>query len=66
MVNHGIIALGKSAKEVFNIHLMADKWAKIILGTYIMGGPNFLSPQDVNRIDNRLDEHYRRLQLGNN
>lgn len=63
MENHGIIALGKTSKEVLNIQLMADKWAKIIVGTYALGGPKFLSTNDVNRIDSRLDEHYRRGQL---
>ncbi len=63
MENHGIVALGMTAKEALNIHLMADKWAKVILGTYALGGPNFMTPQDVERIDNRLDEAYRRRTL---
>lgn len=63
MVNHGVVALGQTPTEVLNIMLMADKWAKILLGTYALGGPNFLSDQDVERIDSRLDEHYRRLCL---
>ena len=64
MVNHGIIALGKTSKEVLNIHMMADKWARVLAGTYLLGGPNYLPTKDVNRIDNRLDEHYRRGQIG--
>lgn len=63
MVNHGLVALGQTAQEALNITLMADKWAKIILGTYALGGPNFLPDQQAERIDNRLDEHYRRQQL---
>jgi len=63
MVNHGIVALGGSAKEVLNIHLMADKWARILWGTYALGGPAFLPEAEVARIDNRLDEHYRRREL---
>jgi rhamnose utilization protein RhaD (predicted bifunctional aldolase and dehydrogenase) len=63
MENHGLVGLGQSAAEALNINLMADKWAKTLLGTYAMGGPNALSPQNVVRIDSRLDEHYRRQQL---
>jgi ribulose-5-phosphate 4-epimerase/fuculose-1-phosphate aldolase len=63
MVNHGILALGMMATEVLNITLMADKWARILVGTYALGGPSFLSEQDVARIDSRLDEHYRRRRL---
>ena len=40
---HGI-TVGQSATEAFNIQLMADKWAKTILGTYAMGGPNSCPP----------------------
>ena len=60
MENHGVVALGQSAKEAESISLMADKWAKVIVGTYALGGPNFLSEENVRRIDTRLDEYYRR------
>ena len=60
MQNHGFIALGVNAKEVLNITQMAVKTAKILLGTYLLGGPNFFSDANVNRIENRPDEHYRR------
>lgn len=63
MVNHGITALGKTMQEALNITRMADKWARIILGTYTLGGPNFMPDHEAARIDNRLDEHYRRSQL---
>jgi rhamnose utilization protein RhaD (predicted bifunctional aldolase and dehydrogenase) len=63
MVNHGLVALGQTAQEALNITLMADKWAKILVGTYALGGPNFLPDTQSERIDNRLDEHYRRQQL---
>lgn len=61
--NHGVVALGSSAKEVMNITLMADKWARVLLGTYALGGPRFLPPEEVRRVDGRLDEHYRRERL---
>ena len=63
MVNHGLVGLGQSAVEARNINLMADKWAKTLLGAYAVGGPNPLSETNVTRIDSRMDEHYRRQQL---
>ncbi|HRW48527.1 MAG TPA: aldolase, partial [Caldilinea sp.] len=57
-------ALGKSAQEALNITRMADKWARTILGTYVLGGPHFMPDSEAARIDSRLDEHYRRRQLG--
>lgn len=59
MQNHGFIALGKSAKEVINITQMSVKVATVIAGAYAMGGPNFLSPDSLERIHTRPDEHYR-------
>lgn len=63
LCNHGPVALGQSAREVLNIMLMADKWARILQGTYALGGPNFLSEREAVRIDSRLDEQYRRRRL---
>lgn len=63
MENHGIVALGQSATEVLNIMLMADKWARILQGSYALGGPRFMADAEVQRIDARLDEHYRRRKL---
>ncbi len=63
MENHGLIALGQTAQEVINITLMADKWARVLRGTYAMGGPHYLSKTQADRIENRPDEHYRRHQL---
>jgi rhamnose utilization protein RhaD (predicted bifunctional aldolase and dehydrogenase) len=63
MENHGVVALGETAQEALNIQLMTDKWARIILGTYTLGGPRPMTPANVERIDNRLDEEYRRQLL---
>jgi rhamnose utilization protein RhaD (predicted bifunctional aldolase and dehydrogenase) len=63
MVNHGIVALGKSAKEAFNIQLMADKWAKILVGSLSIGGINYMDEENVKKISNRLDEKYRAALL---
>ena len=62
MINHGLVALGQTAREVLSITLMMDKWAKILLGAYSLGGAHFLSDTEADRIDSRNDEHYRRAQ----
>ena len=64
MQNHGFIALGKSPAEVENITAMYVKTCRVLLGTYSLGGPNFLTPQNVERIHKRPDEIYRRKVLG--
>jgi len=65
MENHGPIALAQTAEEALNIMLMADKWAKVLWGNIAIGGAKFLSEKEVERIDSRLDEHYRRRLLDN-
>jgi rhamnose utilization protein RhaD (predicted bifunctional aldolase and dehydrogenase) len=60
MQNHGLIALGRTPAEVKNITAMYVKTARILLGTYALGGPHFLSAMNVDRIHNRPDEHFRR------
>lgn len=60
MENHGLIAIGGTADEVQNITAMSVKAARIILGTYTLGGPNFLSGENVARIHTRPDEQYRK------
>jgi rhamnose utilization protein RhaD (predicted bifunctional aldolase and dehydrogenase) len=61
--NHGLIALGGSSTEVKNITAMAVKAARIILGTYALGGPRFLGATDTKRIHTRPDEDRRRAKL---
>ena len=64
MQNHGLIALGRTAQQVENSTAMAVKTARVLLGTYALGGPHFLTPRDVDRIHTRPDEVYRRGVLG--
>ena len=64
MQNHGLIALGRSAKDVMAITLMYEKVCRVLLGAYTLGGPNFMSDEDVSRIHTRPDEHYRQQALG--
>ena len=64
MQNHGLIALGHTAQQVENITAMAVKAARVLLGTYALGGPRFMTPKQVVRIHTRPDELYRRKLLG--
>ena len=64
MQNHGLIALGKSASDVENITGMCVKAFRVLAGTYSMGGPNFFTPETVDRIHTRPDELYRRKHWG--
>jgi rhamnose utilization protein RhaD (predicted bifunctional aldolase and dehydrogenase) len=61
--NHGLIALGENAIEVENIVAMAVKACHILLGTYALGGPNFMTEKAVARIHTRPDEDRRRAKL---
>jgi len=63
LANHGLFVLATSPSEALQITEMANKNATILLGTLAAGGPNFLSPDHVRRIDSRPDELYRRGKL---
>jgi rhamnose utilization protein RhaD (predicted bifunctional aldolase and dehydrogenase) len=63
MQNHGHIALGQTALEVERIIAMSVKAARIMLGSYAAGGPNFLSKADVSHLWTRPDEIARRKLL---
>lgn len=63
MINHGVVSLGKTAKEALNIQLMTDKWARILVGAMSIGGVQYMDEADVFRISNRLDEKYRQALL---
>ncbi len=64
MQNHGFIALAPTAQKVENITAMAVKAARVLVGTYALGGPHFMTPQAVARIHTRPDEHYRQRVIG--
>jgi rhamnose utilization protein RhaD (predicted bifunctional aldolase and dehydrogenase) len=61
--NHGIITLGRSPDAVKAAMFMAEKAAKIFVGAAVLGGPRFLSQENISRILGRPDEHYRRRML---
>jgi ribulose-5-phosphate 4-epimerase/fuculose-1-phosphate aldolase len=63
MQNHGFIAAGRTPRDVQTITSMFVKTARILAATYAMGGPNFLTDENVRRIHTRPDEHYRQKQI---
>lgn len=63
MENHGLITLGRSVEAVRSAMLMAEKAATIWLGAAALGGPVFMTPEQVARISGRPDEALRRQIL---
>jgi ribulose-5-phosphate 4-epimerase/fuculose-1-phosphate aldolase len=63
MQNHGAIALGGGVPEVLGVTQMLVKTCRILAHTLSAGGPRFLSPAQVDRIDKRPDELVRRKEL---
>lgn len=63
MENHGLITLGRSIEAVLSAMLMAEKTAGIWLGAAALGGPKFMSPENIARISGRPDEALRRQIL---
>lgn len=61
--NHGLIVLGDSPDEVLAATAMTCKAFEVLWGTYLLGGPNFFSHEQVCRIGGRPDEHYRRALI---
>jgi rhamnose utilization protein RhaD (predicted bifunctional aldolase and dehydrogenase) len=61
--NHGVITIGASANAVAAAMYMAVKAARIFAGAAALGGPLFLDANQVSRIANRTDEHYRQRAL---
>ncbi|MGF1633161.1 MAG: class II aldolase/adducin family protein [Phycisphaerae bacterium] len=61
--NHGLIAPAAGVGGCLAATLMAQKAAEIFIHAAALGGPTFLSDENVARIEGRTDEHYRRKQL---
>jgi len=61
--NHGLIALGSTPNAVLAAALMAAKAAEIFIGAATLGGPNFMTAAEVERIATRADEAHRQKQL---
>jgi rhamnose utilization protein RhaD (predicted bifunctional aldolase and dehydrogenase) len=63
MENHGVIALGSTPQEVLNISQMLVKTCRVLTGSLAAGGPQFLTAEQIERIDKRPDERARRADL---
>ncbi|HKI69564.1 MAG TPA: class II aldolase/adducin family protein, partial [Verrucomicrobiae bacterium] len=63
MENHGLITLGRTVEAVRSAMLMAEKAATVWLGAATLGGPVFMTPEQVARISGRPDEALRRQIL---
>ena len=61
--NHGVISLGATPDAVRAAMFMAEKAAQVFVGSVALGGPRFLPASEVDRIANRVDEHYRQRAL---
>jgi rhamnose utilization protein RhaD (predicted bifunctional aldolase and dehydrogenase) len=61
--NHGVITVGSSVQAVRAAMLMTVKAAEIYVGAQLLGGIEHLPETEVTRIENRLDEEYRRKML---
>jgi rhamnose utilization protein RhaD (predicted bifunctional aldolase and dehydrogenase) len=61
--NHGLFALGRTPEHVLQITAMAVKASRVLAAALAAGGVTPLPAADADRIDARLDEHYRRAAL---
>ena len=61
--SHGVIALGATPEAVLGAMLMAEKAATIRLGAAALGGPTFLTAEQIASLAGRRDEAYRQRQL---
>ena len=61
--NHGPFILGQSDLDVMNTMMMLDKWSRIMVASQAFGGSKNLTAEESDRIENRLDEAYRRKRL---
>ena len=61
--NHGVITIGGSVDAVRAAMRMTVKAAEVFLGAFQFGKINHLSKKEINRIEGRLDEEYRRKML---
>jgi len=61
--NHGVITIGQTADAVRVAMAMTVKAAEIFVGAHSLGGNISMPESEVYRIENRLDEEYRRKML---
>jgi rhamnose utilization protein RhaD (predicted bifunctional aldolase and dehydrogenase) len=63
LANHGVITVGASVDSVWVAMAMTVKAAEIFVGAHSLGGSVAMPSTEVFRIENRLDEEYRRKML---
>jgi rhamnose utilization protein RhaD (predicted bifunctional aldolase and dehydrogenase) len=61
--NHGVITIGTSVAAVRAAMFMTVKAAEIFIGAQLLGGLRHLPAAEIERIENRQDEEYRRKML---
>lgn len=61
--NHGVITTGQTVDAVRVAMAMTIKAAEIFVGAHTLGGNIPMPQSEVSRIENRLDEEYRRKML---
>jgi rhamnose utilization protein RhaD (predicted bifunctional aldolase and dehydrogenase) len=61
--NHGVITIGQTSDAVRVAMAMTVKAAEIFVGAHSLGGNISMPESEVHRIENRLDEDYRRKML---
>jgi rhamnose utilization protein RhaD (predicted bifunctional aldolase and dehydrogenase) len=61
--NHGVITIGQTTDAVRVAMAMTVKAAEIFVGAHSLGGNISMPESEVSRIENRLDEEYRRKML---
>lgn len=49
--NHGLVTLGSTPRQVLDITAMMVKAARILLGTYLLGGPHFVDGSEELEVD---------------
>lgn len=64
LANHGVFVLADNTRDALQVTEMVVKNARILHGTLAAGGPRFLPEPQVDRIDRRPDEIFRREALG--
>ena len=63
--NHGLFALGGTAREVLSCTMMWSKTARVILGAMACGGVNYLPQDQVTRLTTRPEEKLREAVIFN-
>lgn len=63
MKNHGLIVLSETPKAALNACKMWVKVATILMNAALLGGVDYLTPEQAHRIEHRPDEEYRRRLL---